>query len=372
MPSSSPIASNVPLPHELGLVGQSPAHRRLWDAIRKHAPLSVDVTLLGATGTGKTTVAKIIHKLSDRRKAPFRAVNCAAIPPALIEGELFGTERGSFTDARSRMGHFELAAGGTLFLDEIGEFSHELQAKLLTVIEAKAIRRLGGEREIPCDVRLIYATKRPLSDLREDFMYRLDGAVIRVPTLAERVEDIPEHVIYQFSVMQEKFGRAHPFIIHEEAMRAFAAYSWPGNIRELCNVVLKIAIDRSELEGDEDGLIDAETVHSTIALVNQADHNGRATAPAPAPDQDENHFLLAAKGDVNIPAFILDFRQGETFDKYAARVLIEAYEYLTGFGFSHKRAAAYLGIERASLYGRLEKARRTLKDTVVAPTRKRA
>src|SRR5205085_8645340 len=157
--------------------------------------------------------------------------------------------------------------------DEVGELSQDIQAKLLTVVESKTIRRLGGSREIPCDVRLIYATKRQLLELRDDLRYRLDGAVIRVPTLSERLEDIPEHVAYQFAICQAKLNRKLPFEITEEAMRSLASYSWPGNIRELSNVVLKIAM-QSQLCDENGGVVDAEIVNSTIELVRRISQDG--------------------------------------------------------------------------------------------------
>jgi DNA-binding NtrC family response regulator len=206
---------------------------------RSNAP----VLITGQSGTGKEVVARTIHRLSRRASAPFVAFNCGAISPNLIESELFGHERGAFTGAdKRRIGYFEEANGGTLFLDEITEMGPELQVKLLRVLEAKTVRRVGGTQEIRVDVRLVSATNREPPEaiqqgkLREDLFYRLNVFPIGLPLLSERPDDIPllaEHFRRHIEE-QEKAGVTS---WDPAAMRALVAYGWPGNVRELRNVV---------------------------------------------------------------------------------------------------------------------------------------
>ncbi|GAM07797.1 acetoacetate metabolism regulatory protein AtoC [Geobacter sp. OR-1] len=206
------------------------------------------VLITGESGTGKELIAKSIHHLSDRREAPFIEINCASIPVNLLESELFGHEKGAFTDASARKtGLFEAANKGTIFLDEIGEMDPAMQAKLLRVLESRQIRRVGGTRNIDVDVRVISATNRNLGDaiksgqFREDLFYRLNVFPIRIPPLRERREDIP--VLAAFYL--DKYSRAFSRGFHEisgEAKALLSGYNWPGNIRELKNVIEKICI----------------------------------------------------------------------------------------------------------------------------------
>ena len=225
------------------LIGKSPAMIKVFDAIRRVAVSNAPVLVTGQSGTGKEVVARTIHRLSRRAAAPFVAFNCGAISPTLIESELFGHERGSFTGAdKRRVGYFEEANGGTLLLDEITEMGPELQVKLLRVLEAKSLRRVGGVQDLRVDVRLVSATNRdPLeaikeNKLREDLYYRLNVFPIALPPLAERREDIAllaEHFRKQIED-QEKAGVQG---WDPAALRMLEAYSWPGNVRELRNVV---------------------------------------------------------------------------------------------------------------------------------------
>jgi DNA-binding NtrC family response regulator len=206
---------------------------------RSNAP----ILITGASGTGKEVVARTLHRLSRRSGAPFVAFNCGAISPTLIESELFGHERGSFTGAdKRRVGYFEEANGGTLFLDEITEMGSELQVKLLRVLEARTLRRVGGSQDLRVDVRLISATNRDPQEaikegkLREDLYYRLNVFPIALPLLAERREDIPllaEHFRRQIED-QEKAGVA---AWSPDALAMLHSHDWPGNVRELRNVV---------------------------------------------------------------------------------------------------------------------------------------
>jgi two-component system response regulator AtoC len=225
------------------LIGRSAPMMKMFDVIRRVARSNAPILITGASGTGKEVVARTLHRLSRRSGAPFVAFNCGAISPTLIESELFGHERGSFTGAdKRRVGYFEEANGGTMFLDEITEMGPELQVKLLRVLEARTLRRVGGTQDLRVDVRLVSATNRDPREaikegkLREDLYYRLNVFPIVLPTLAERREDIPllaEHFRRQIED-QEKAGVA---AWSPEAIQMLDSYDWPGNVRELRNVV---------------------------------------------------------------------------------------------------------------------------------------
>jgi formate hydrogenlyase transcriptional activator len=230
------------------MVGNAPALRSVYRVIEQAAPTAASVLVYGESGTGKELVAKTIHQLSGRSRHPFIAINCAAIPESLLENEIFGHERGAFTGALDRRpGCFELAHTGTLFLDEIAEVSPGIQAKLLRVLQERTIRRLGGQKEQAVDVRLIAATNVDPTKavhqgkLREDLYYRINVIGICVPPLRERIEDIPllvETFITEFNERNGKSVKA----MSPEAMRVLQRYSWPGNIRELRNVVERAMI----------------------------------------------------------------------------------------------------------------------------------
>jgi two-component system response regulator AtoC len=225
------------------LIGRSEPMKKIFEVVRRVARSNAPILITGASGTGKEVVARTLHRLSRRSSAPFVAFNCGAISPTLIESELFGHERGSFTGAdKRRVGYFEEANGGTLFLDEITEMGPELQVKLLRVLEARTLRRVGGSQDLRVDVRLVSATNRDPQEairegkLREDLYYRLNVFPIALPTLAQRREDIPllaEHFRRQIEE-QEKSGVA---AWSAEALEMLDAYAWPGNVRELRNVV---------------------------------------------------------------------------------------------------------------------------------------
>ena len=225
------------------LIGRSASMMKTFDVIRRVARSSAPVLITGASGTGKEVVARTIHRLSRRSAMPFVAFNCGAISPTLIESELFGHERGSFTGAdKKRIGYFEEANGGTLFLDEITEMGSELQVKLLRVLEARTLRRVGSTQELRVDVRLVSATNRDPEEaikegkLREDLYYRLNVFPISLPRLSERREDISvlaEHFRKQIEEQEREGVTAWD----PAALELLDRYDWPGNVRELRNVV---------------------------------------------------------------------------------------------------------------------------------------
>jgi transcriptional regulator with GAF, ATPase, and Fis domain len=237
-----------PASYSEGIVGVSPALEQVLGDMAKVAPTNSTVLITGATGTGKELLARAIHKRSPRSSHAFVPVNCAAIPASLIGSELFGHEKGSFTGAIERhLGRFESADGGTIFLDEVGELLPEAQIALLRVLQEKEIERVGGDRPVQVDVRVLAATNRDLSaavtagSFRADLFYRLNVFPIKMPSLCERREDIPllvEYFVKQFA------ARAGTKItkIERASLELFESYQWPGNIRELQNVVERAII----------------------------------------------------------------------------------------------------------------------------------
>jgi DNA-binding NtrC family response regulator len=260
------------------LVGRSEAMTRIFEIIRRVARSNAPILITGASGTGKEVAARTIHRLSRRGGKPFVAFNCGAISPALIESELFGHERGSFTGAdKRRVGYFEEAMGGTLFLDEITEMGAELQVKLLRVLEDSTLRRVGGSGEIKVDVRLISATNRDPREaikekkLREDLYYRLNVFPIALPTLTERRDDIPllgEH----FRKLIEEQEKAGVTGWDPGAIEVLNSYDWPGNVRELRNIVHRAYVMT------EGKIIRAEVVQSLLPMARRS---GRPKRPAP-------------------------------------------------------------------------------------------
>ncbi len=237
-----------------GLVGASPPMRELFQTSRRIAASRATVLLQGESGTGKELVARAIHDLGKRADQPFVAVNCAALPDQLIESELFGHERGAFTDARERrIGRFETAVGGTLFLDEIGELGIGVQAKLLRALQEKQIERLGGPAPIEVDVRVVTATNRDLEAdvaegrFRADLFYRVNVVPIVLPALAERREDIRRLAEHFLAAARADADRG-PTRIARDAIAALERYAWPGNVRELENAIARaVALAEGEV-----------------------------------------------------------------------------------------------------------------------------
>lgn len=240
------------------MIGASESITKVKNMIARVAPTDARILITGDNGTGKELVARQIHQLSNRSHAPFIEVNCAAIPSELIESNLFGHEKGSFTSAiKQKKGDFELAHGGTLFLDEIGDMSLSAQAKVLRALQENKITRVGGEKEIPVDVRLIAATNKNLREeidqknFREDLYHRLSVILIEVPPLSKRTEDIPllvDHFIDFFCFNQGKAKME----ITQEALAELQTIKWTGNIRELRNVTERLVILCDKIIGLED------------------------------------------------------------------------------------------------------------------------
>src|ERR1700693_4103631 len=233
--------------HRFRPSGTSRPMRDVHPLIEQVAPFDTNVLILGESGTGKEMVARHVHELSGRAGHPFVPVNCGAIPADLLESELFGHEKGAFTGAlTTRLGRFEFAEGGTLFLDEIGDMSLQMQVKLLRVLQERSFERVGSNRTILCNVRIIAATHRDLDDaigagrFREDLFYRLNVFPILMPPLRERLEDLP--VLIEHLVQRQGHLPARHIRLDKAAMNCLARNRWPGNVRELANLLERLAI----------------------------------------------------------------------------------------------------------------------------------
>ncbi|MCX5677325.1 MAG: sigma 54-interacting transcriptional regulator [Planctomycetota bacterium] len=284
------------------IIGVSPAIRKATDLIARAARTAVTALLLGETGTGKELAARMIHALSDRSERVFMAINCAAIPETLMESELFGHEAGAFTGATHRkLGYFELADGGTIFLDEIAEMVPAAQAKLLRVLEAKEVIRLGGTQAVGCDVRIIAATNRDLAAemragrFRKDLYYRLNVFPVRMPPLRERREDIP--VLVEHFVRQSASDLKMPApSVSPEAVAALMAYDFSGNVRELQNLVERACLlcAGSEDAGQTPAQIRPEHLSCEIAPAAAQVTDGRSALEA-----YEKAMILSALRECN-------------------------------------------------------------------------
>jgi two-component system nitrogen regulation response regulator NtrX len=301
------------------LTGVSPAVVELRRQILLAAPTDSRVLISGPNGAGKEVVAKLLHLHSRRARAPFVAVNCAAIPGELIESELFGHLKGAFTGAvENKRGKFEIADGGTLFLDEIGDMSLLTQAKVLRVLQESRFTRLGGAQELRVDVRVIAATNKNLDDeiaagrFRQDLLFRLNVIPIRVPALDQRREDIPL-LVEEFMRQFARRTGVKPKRVNADAMGILREYGWPGNVREVRNLVERLMIM----------VADEEITAAALDL--------RAAGPRPGGDG----------------AFATLREAREQFERqYVARVLEEC-------GGNMSRAARVLGLERSHLYRKL-------------------
>lgn len=224
------------------IVGSSNQIQSIKDLLSSYAKSDAAILLLGESGVGKNLIAENIHRLSNRKNSKYKTMHTAALPPTLIESELYGTDAGAFTDAKSRAGYFESANKGTLFLDEIGEIPLESQVKLLRILEEKTITRIGGNKQIPIDVRVISATNINISNavknktFREDLYYRINTLIITIPPLRERAEDIP--LLIEYFLNQPDYKNK----ITNSALEKLITHPWPGNIRELKNTLIRSRI----------------------------------------------------------------------------------------------------------------------------------
>ena len=279
--------------------GKSPAMEKVYRLIRKAAPSAANVLIQGPSGTGKELVAQSLHRLSPRSQGPFVAVECAALSASLLESELFGHEKWAFTDAKERkIGKFEAANGGTLFLDEISEIDASTQVKLLRVIESRTFQRVGGNDDIKADFRLVAATNRNLAQyvaegkFREDLFYRLNVIDIHLPPLSERPGDIALLASRFLKEFNEKNGTAITGI-DPPAMKALEDYQWPGNVRQLRNVIEKMVVlaagDRLTLE---DVPVEIAAAGSVRALPAAAADDG-AVAAGTLKDAEKRRILAA-------------------------------------------------------------------------------
>jgi DNA-binding NtrC family response regulator len=309
------------------IIGDSLVMRKLLGVVERVAQSNCSVLVTGATGTGKELVARAIHDKSPRRDGPFVDINCSAIPETLIEAELFGHQRGTFTGAtENRCGLFEQASGGTVFLDEVDALNLAAQVKLLRVLQERTVRRIGARANIAIDVRIISATNTDLAQavaanrFRADLYYRLRVLPIQLPELCSRGEDVPLLIDHFLRVKAKRYGNP-PQRFTQEAMRLLTEYPWPGNVRELEN-----AIEYALAVGDGEELgVDSLPLELSQVRANQNSH-------------DLKQMLEAFMTD-SVPL-------AEIEKRYILSVLQH-------FGGNQVRAAAALGIDRSKLYRRL-------------------
>jgi DNA-binding NtrC family response regulator len=324
------------MPH---MIGRGRAMQNLYKEIGRAAACSAPVLICGATGTGKELVAKAIHQSGSRAKHPFLPVNCAAIPETLFEAELFGHEMGAFTGAlKRRVGFFEHAQRGTIFLDEIGELSSPPQAKLLRVLEDKALRRVGGNERIPLDVRVLAATNRDLQagmqskQFRQDLFYRLGTLVIQVPDLTQRTEDIPDLVAWFLHRSKNEASVENPSIT-PEALRFLVNHTWHGNVRELESVVRR-------------ALLQARHRPVGIGHVREACEQLRKPANPSTADREDSLTDLLERAQ----AGEIDNVRDKVVEQAERKLLARAMEYARG---NQAKVARWLGMTRTTIRKKL-------------------
>jgi DNA-binding NtrC family response regulator len=321
------------------IVGNSRVMQELYKEIGRVAATPVTVLIRGETGSGKELVARAIYHHGDRATGPFIAVNCAAVPETLLESELFGHERGAFTGADARrIGRFEQATGGTLFLDEIGDMTPGTQAKLLRVLQERCIQRVGGKEQIPVDVRILAATHRDLEaaitakEFREDLFFRLSVVTIRLPALSHRTEDIPELVNFFLQRYGAELGIASP-AIQPEAISLLQAQPWPGNVRQLENVI------RQGLLLSRGYPISREHIQHVLAKA----HTGGASSSHTVASYIAELLAEAQRGDSG------DLR-ARVMEEIERELFAQAIQLAEG---NQARAARWLGVTRLTLREKL-------------------
>ncbi len=334
------LARGRHLGHFGHLWGRAPAMLRLYEQISRVARSRISVFICGESGTGKELAAQTVHELGPRRHQPFLAVNCGAISPQLIESEIFGHEKGSFTGAeRQHQGFFERARGGTLFLDEITEMPLELQVKLLRVLETGRFMRVGSTQSLDAEVRLIAASNRPLQQavasgrLREDLLYRLNVFPLELPPLRERLSDVPllaEHFLAEIGAREGTAKRFTP-----GALEMLSAYAWPGNVRELRNAVQRAHVMSAGDWIDEEWL-PRPPIQAGRALVLQ-------------PSASQQVALLPQ--DINASSSSITLPIGSSMAEVERTVILAT---LRHFKQHKERTAAALGISLKTLYNRLK------------------
>jgi len=336
---SEPVEIGAGRGGRFAIVGNSRAMQNVYKEIGRIAATPVTVLIRGATGTGKELIARAVYHHSDRAGRPFIAVNCAAIPETLLESELFGHERGTFTGANARrIGRFEQAQGGTVFLDEIGDLTAGTQAKLLRVLQDHSIRRLGSQEILPVDIRVLAATHRDLEGaireglFREDLFYRLSVVTIRLPPLSERTEDIPDLVRFFIQRHAPELGVENPSIL-PEAVGWLQTQPWPGNVRELENVVRQAMVLARPFG------VGAEHVQQALA---------RSRKPAAAGSQSHAAYIAELLAQV---------QRGETqnaFAKMIADLEPELYSQAIRLARGNQaKAARWLGVTRLKMREKL-------------------
>jgi formate hydrogenlyase transcriptional activator len=339
------------------MVGSSPLMREVFNQISQVVTTDSTVLILGETGTGKELIARALHNQSPRKEKVLVKVNCASLPAQLIESELFGHEKGSFTGAlEKRIGKFELANGGTIFLDEIGELPIELQAKLLRVLQEREIERIGGKAVIPLDVRIIAATNRDLETevvegrFRSDLFYRLSVFPISVPPLRERKEDIPLLITHFLQRFTKKFKK--PFKnLNSDSLRELVNYEWPGNIRELENV-----IEQAVIVGDWSSIKLRRPSAKKITAM-QVKENEKSTPSVEFGSDEIIRTLKLTKGKINGPegaAAILNLRPSQ-IEEHERKWILDALRKTSGRIRGDNGAAELIGVKPTTLEARVRK-----------------
>ncbi len=301
------------------LIGASAGLKSVVEVIAKAAPTDSTMMILGETGTGKELIARLIHDSSHRNKGPFVAVHCAALAKTVLESELFGHEKGAFTGAdQTRVGRIESANGGTLFLDEVGEIPEEVQVKLLRVLQEREIQRVGANKTMPVDVRVVVATHRDLEEevragrFRKDLFYRLNVIPLTVPALRDRTQDIEALGGYFLNKFNRQMGK--DLSLSFDALEALTAYDWPGNVRELQNILERAVILSAGPEIDAEDLKLPSSIPEIVNLKNSDPTDVRALIQQEA-IQKISHAMRSANGNISEAARAMGIARTTLFDR---------------------------------------------------------